>query len=247
MIYMCIRLCIYTHWRRRWQPTPGLPPGKSHGRGAVGCSPCGHDWAISLHSLHALSLEKEMATLSSILAWRIPWTEEPGGHGPCVAESWTRLQWLGTHIFTHMHACVPSCFGHVWLCDPRDCSPAGFSVWEILQARTLQCIAMPSSRGPSRLRDRTCISCCSCLAGGFFAAEPRGRPRAQNPLLDYTLVMAKGLCDSAKLWAMPCNATQGRWVTVKSSDKMWSTGEQMATHSSILVWITPWAVWKAER
>ena len=25
------------------------------------------------------SLEKEMATYSSILAWRIPWTEEPGG------------------------------------------------------------------------------------------------------------------------------------------------------------------------
>ena len=24
-------------------------------------------------------LEKEMATLSSTLAWRIPWTEEPGG------------------------------------------------------------------------------------------------------------------------------------------------------------------------
>ena len=25
------------------------------------------------------TLEKGMATLSSILAWRIPWTEEPGG------------------------------------------------------------------------------------------------------------------------------------------------------------------------
>ena len=25
------------------------------------------------------SLEKEMTTHSSILAWRIPWTEEPGG------------------------------------------------------------------------------------------------------------------------------------------------------------------------
>ena len=24
-------------------------------------------------------LEKEMATLSSVLAWEIPWTEEPGG------------------------------------------------------------------------------------------------------------------------------------------------------------------------
>ena len=28
-------------------------------------------------------LEKEMATHSSVLAWRIPWTEEPGGlHSP---------------------------------------------------------------------------------------------------------------------------------------------------------------------
>ena len=27
-------------------------------------------------------LEKEMATHSSILAWRIPWTEEPGGYTP---------------------------------------------------------------------------------------------------------------------------------------------------------------------
>ena len=26
------------------------------------------------------SLEKEMATHSSILAWEIPWTEEPGGY-----------------------------------------------------------------------------------------------------------------------------------------------------------------------
>ena len=37
-------------------------------------------------------LEKEMATHSSILAWKIPWTEEPGGltvHG--IAKSWTQL------------------------------------------------------------------------------------------------------------------------------------------------------------
>ena len=34
--------------------------------------------------------EKEMATHSSILAWRIPWTEEPAGlHG--VAKNQTRL------------------------------------------------------------------------------------------------------------------------------------------------------------
>ena len=37
-------------------------------------------------------LEKEMATHSSILAWRVPWTEEPGGaavHG--VLKSRTEL------------------------------------------------------------------------------------------------------------------------------------------------------------
>jgi len=27
-------------------------------------------------------LEEEMATYSSILAWRIPWTEEPGSYNP---------------------------------------------------------------------------------------------------------------------------------------------------------------------
>ena len=36
-------------------------------------------------------LEKEMATHSSILAWRIPWTEEPGELQSTRSLSWTRL------------------------------------------------------------------------------------------------------------------------------------------------------------
>ena len=37
-------------------------------------------------------LEKGMATHSSILAWRIPWTEEPGGlQSMGLQKSWTRL------------------------------------------------------------------------------------------------------------------------------------------------------------
>ena len=37
-------------------------------------------------------LEKEMATHSSILAWEIPWTEEPGGlHSMGLEKSQTRL------------------------------------------------------------------------------------------------------------------------------------------------------------
>ena len=36
--------------------------------------------------------EKEMATYSSILAWRIPWTEEPGGLPSMRSQSRTRLK-----------------------------------------------------------------------------------------------------------------------------------------------------------
>ena len=35
------------------------------------------DWVRSLNQEYPL--EKEMATRISILAWKIPWTEEPGG------------------------------------------------------------------------------------------------------------------------------------------------------------------------
>ena len=40
------------------------------------------------------------------------------------------------------------------LCDPMDCSPPSSSVHGILQARILQWVAMPSSRGSSQPRDQ---------------------------------------------------------------------------------------------
>ena len=46
-------------------------------------------------------------------------------------------------------------------CDPMDCSPPGSSVRGILQARTLEWVAISSSRGSSWRRDRICISCLS--------------------------------------------------------------------------------------
>ena len=61
-------------------------------------------------------------------------------------------------------------------CDPMDCSPPGSSDHGILQARILGRVAMPSSRGSSSHRDLTHISCSSRIAGGFFTAEPPGKP-----------------------------------------------------------------------
>ena len=42
-------------------------------------------------------LEEGLATYSSILAWRIPWTEEPGGLQSKGLQSWTRPKWLNMH------------------------------------------------------------------------------------------------------------------------------------------------------
>ena len=36
-------------------------------------------------------LKEGMATHSSLLAWRIPWTEEPGGLQSVGSQSWTRV------------------------------------------------------------------------------------------------------------------------------------------------------------
>ena len=70
--------------RRQWQPTPELLPGKSHGRRSLEAAVHGvaksrarlSDFTFNFH-FHAL--EKEMATHSSVLAWRIPGMAEPGG------------------------------------------------------------------------------------------------------------------------------------------------------------------------
>ena len=51
------------------------------------------------------------------------------------------------------------------VCNPTDCSSPGSSVHGILQARILEWVAMPFSRGSSQPMDQTWVS---CSAGGFF-------------------------------------------------------------------------------
>ena len=56
-------------WRRQWQPTPDVH-GVAEGWTRLS------DFTFTFHFY---ALEKEMATHSSVLAWRIPGTAEPGG------------------------------------------------------------------------------------------------------------------------------------------------------------------------
>ena len=86
-------LIVLFNQRRQWHPTPVFLPGESHGwRSLVGCSPWGHEESDTTEHLHFHfhALEKEMAAHSSVLAWRVPGTGEPGG-----------LPSMGSHTVGH--------------------------------------------------------------------------------------------------------------------------------------------------
>ena len=67
------------------------------------------------------------------------------------------------------------------LCDPMDCSPQGSSVYEILQARILEWVAIPFSWGSSQPRDRTRRQILYCLSQDL--AEMKVKDEKQGPRL----------------------------------------------------------------
>ena len=101
-----LSLFTYMHWRRKWQPTPLFLSGESHRLWAaiygVAQSRTRLKWLSSSSRSRVLQglpwwpnskpamqglwiqfpsqdpLEEKRATLSSILAWEMPWTEESG-------------------------------------------------------------------------------------------------------------------------------------------------------------------------
>ena len=93
---------LTSSWRRQWQPTPVLLPGKSHGRRSlVGCSPWGHEeldmtkWLHFHFSLSCIGEGNDKLLQCSCLenprdegAW---WAAVYG-----VAQSWTRLKRLSS-------------------------------------------------------------------------------------------------------------------------------------------------------
>ena len=122
-------------------------------------------------------LEEGTATHSSILAWRIPmdrWARRATVHG--VAKSRTRLN---DQAYRYYWQCryrvraqpLQSC---TTLWNPLACSPPGSSVHGISQARTLERVAVPSSRGSFWPRDWTRIS---CVAARFLPPATPGKTR----------------------------------------------------------------------
>ena len=88
--------------------------------------------------------------------------------------------------------------------EPVDRSPTGSSVPGILQARTLEWVAISSSRSSCQPGDQTSSP---ALAGGFFTTEPLGKARC------CVRRVIKGTCGKGRLRALESHAWgQGRFI-----------------------------------
>ena len=116
--------------------------------GYLGCSQIWWLWIKAVLNTHVQGLEEESFQLFSVNTkdqdWQISWLD--------VLVCKKSPNYLSNWVHDKPLKSCPT------LCDPMDCSPPGFSVRGILQARRLEWVTMPSSRGPAQVRDRTCIS-----------------------------------------------------------------------------------------
>ena len=106
-------------------------------------------------TFHFHALEKEMATHSSVLAWRI--SKDRGAWWAAVygvAQSRTRLKRLSSSSYPLSLpsflrvSVVQSC---LTLCNPMDCSLPGSSVHGIFQPRILEWVSISSSKKDGKL------------------------------------------------------------------------------------------------
>ena len=85
--------------------------------------------------------------------------------------------------------------------NPMDCSQPGFSVHWLLQARILEWVAIPFSRGSSRPRDGTWVY---CIAGGFKSLK------SLNYLIQLSIICTTILINRLKMYACAAAAVAAK-------------------------------------
>ena len=143
-----------------------------------------------------------------------------------MKDEWSHVNWykMIEHLTNHIVTCKA---GVMWsyvfvaqscpaLCNPINYSPPGSSVQGILQARVLECVTIPFSRGSSPPSDQRQVS---CIAGGLFAIwatrealflSSRGQTewKPQSQKTNHSDHMDTALSNSVILGAMRYRATQ---------------------------------------
>ena len=114
------------------------------------------------------------------------------------------------------------------LCNPIDYSPPGSTVHRILQARILGWVALSSSRGSSRPRDWTWVSCIS-----FFAATAKS--------LQLCLTLCNPIDGSPPASPIPgiLQARTLEWVVISFSNA-WKWKVKVTSFSHVWLLATPW-------
>ena len=110
------------------------------------------------------------------------------------------------------------------LFDPMDCSLPGSSLHEILQARILEWVAISFSRGSSRLRDQTQVS---CIAGRRFNLWATGEVLENHSV-------------------NKCDVCSHNFDTHKLHEKQQRKKESVKTQRNISLFLFPWK-WKKGR
>ena len=129
-------------WRREWQPTPVFLPGEFHGqRSLVGYSPWGNKKLDTTEHTHIYLLCVEAGQFKDYInTAQIPFSVSQQVYTPWCC------------------CCSKSLQSSPTLWDTMDCSPLDSSVHGILQAKILEWVAIPSSRGSFQHRVLTKVN-----------------------------------------------------------------------------------------
>ena len=113
----------------------------------------------------SFSLESNYQVMMIIFLRCLYWAE--GGPPLLNSQVEALIEAPTTHLETGLQKgkrmCAKSLQSCLTLCNPMDCRSPGSSVHGILQARILEWVAMPSSRGSSQSRGQTHVSYVSCI------------------------------------------------------------------------------------
>ena len=149
--------------------------------------------------------------MSQYSSWRKS-PDKSSGKSKTKSSSFPELKWQDSEFeeVSEWSEVTQSC---PTLCHPVDCSPPGSPIHGILQARILEWVAISFSRGSSRPRDRTQVS---CIAGRHFNLNHQG----SKPCTIHSTEYYRGEnCIDRKLWKYTGGFPWSLYLTVHMYDE----------------------------